>query len=158
MSDTVERGSRPLERVADALERRDASVAPPSPELSVTSVATSAPVMERPQAVMPKSPLREDIEIALAEGLEEIYTALPTATQATFRQRGEQLAMRMETMLSGGKFGLRDAYQSLTAWLRLLPSAGKFFRYFLEQEAKVKMDTLLAIARRSGGEKLEAGS
>ncbi len=153
-SDAPEHGARPLERVADALEQRGVSPSPGRQEIAVTPTAALAPIMERPHAVAPKSPLREDVEAALADGLEDIYVALPTATQAAFRQRGEQLAARLEAMLSSGKFGLRDTYQSVTAWLRLLPSAGKFFRQFLEQETKVKMDALLAIVRQSG--KLEA--
>ena len=149
--DVREQGTRPLDRVADVLESRGASTQATVVERVIPAPTSPAMVVERPAAVVVKTPLREDVEAALADGLEETYAALPTATQAMFRARGESLAERLEAMVAQGTFAFRDVYQGVASWLRLLPSTGRFARYYLDQETKVKVDALVALARHVRG-------
>ena len=95
--------------------------------------------------------MREDIEMALADGLESAYAALAPADQAKFRQVGEALASMLEPMVTRGELDLHRVHHGIVAWLKLLPSKGKYFVYYLIQEAKVKTDAMLALARRARG-------
>lgn len=144
--------ARALERATEALERQPGTEAPHlgvETPMQPTEQPVAAPVTAVPRTVAtPKSPLREDIEDALSEGLEAIYTELAPAEQAKFREGGERLALKLETMIASGKVILRDIHRAIVEWLKLLPRRTKSFAFFLLQEAKVKTDAILALARR----------
>lgn len=153
-----------------AVERTNARIperAPAAPEHpverapSLPMAGAHAPIASVAAPIIPdlphaaevqKTPLREDIEVALADGLESAYAALSPDDQAKFRQVGEALAGMLETMLARGEIDLRKTHRRILDWLKLLPARGKFFAYFLIQEAKVKTDAILALARRARGQ------
>ena len=138
-----------LERVTQQLE----STASPDtlgvarePAAPTVPSASSAPAPVARPVVVEKSPLRENIEAALAdEQLQRIYAGLPPATQGKFRDAGEALAVRLEQMLTTGKFELRVAHGGIKSWLSVIPRTNRFY---LDQEAKVKTDSILALRAR----------
>jgi hypothetical protein len=141
-----------LERVTQQLESPSGAAtsavspieAPPTP-----TVAVAAPTPVARPAVVEKSPLRQDIEAALAdESLQRIYAELPPATQGKFRSAGEALAARIEQMLTIGKVNLRAAHDGIEGWLSIIPRAN---RWYLQQEAKTKTDAILMLASRARG-------
>ncbi|MBI4449686.1 hypothetical protein HY634_01385 [Candidatus Uhrbacteria bacterium] len=132
--------SPPIETVG-VQEAERSTVAP--------AVATAAPEpVERP-SVTPKTPLREDIEEALSDGLRVAYAALTPQQQATFREHAERLAAMIEAMMTSGTLDIKRVHDGLVAWLKLNPKANIFF---LMQEAKVKTDAILALAARARGQ------
>ncbi len=137
-----------LERVTQQLESPAAAEAPvPSAEAPPAPLAAAAaPTPVARPAAVEKSPLREDIEAALAdEQLQRIYAGLPPVTQGKFRDAGEALAARLEQMLTTGKLDLRVAHGGITSWLSIIPRTNP---WFLLQEAKAKTDAILALQAR----------
>lgn len=120
---------------------------PAAATVGTAAVAAPTPVV-RPTAAA-KTPLREDIEDALADGLQTVYAALTPAQQGAFRQHAERLAAMLEAMIASGKLDLALAHERIVIWLKLIPKANTFF---LMQEAKVKTDAILALARQRTGE------
>lgn len=138
-----------LERVTQQLESTvspDALIAAREPAAPEVPSASSAPAPVARPAVVEKSPLRKDIEAALAdESLQQIYAGLPPATQGRFQSAGELLAARLEQMLTIGTLNLRTAHSGITSWLQVIPRTNPFF---LIQEAKVKTDAIVALSQR----------
>ena len=138
-----------LERVEQRLESLQQAESTIAARAEQATAAAAAPVaaavsapIARPVSVA-KTPLREDIEEALADGLRAIYAALTPQQQGVFRQHAEQLAQMIEGMIASGKINLKRVHDRITAWLRIIPKANTFF---LMQEAKVKTDAILALA------------
>ncbi|MDO8622032.1 MAG: hypothetical protein Q7R80_02275 [bacterium] len=129
--------SSPTETVdASATER---------PTVAPIAAAVAPEPVARP-SVTPKTPLREDIEEALSDGLRVAYAALTPQQQATFREHAERLAAMIEAMMTSGTLDIKRVHDGLVVWLKLIPKANVFF---LMQEAKVKTDVILALASRA---------
>lgn len=112
-----------------------------SAEQPVTTVPPS-PVAPTPAA--PASLFVQEVEQVMTEGLEDTYRQLDPAAQARFKQVGEQTARAIAGLLEQTKLQARKVLELLVAWLRIIPGVNKFF---LEQEAKIKADKLLALRR-----------
>src|SRR3989344_7811193 len=114
----------------------------PSAELpSVTVAAPAATVATLPTA--PILRLRE-IENVLSEGLDSLYASLSQADKQRFRAAGEGVARQIIALVDQGKASLTRVRKLIIKWLRLLPGVNRFF---LEQEAKIKADRVLALWR-----------
>lgn len=84
------------------------------------------------------------VERILEESLGETYASLPPAVQAKFRAEGERVAGRIAVMLRGARVRAREVLELITGWLKIIPGVNRFF---LIQEAKIKTDRILALAR-----------
>jgi len=132
----------PAQDIGDVLRVEQSAAA------AVPTVAAAAPTPVARPTVVAKTPLREDIEEALADGLRTIYAALTPQQQGVFRQHAEQLAQMLEAMIVSGRIDLARVHDRITAWLKIIPKANAFF---LMQEAKVKTDAILALQRQQAG-------
>lgn len=138
-----------LERVAQQLESPPTEAADAVMYERPAVTSPSAAAAPEPVAFAPvrsKTPLREDIEEALADGLRVAYAALNPQQQAAFREHAERLAAMIEGMMTSGKFDVKLVHDRVVAWLKLIPKANTFF---LTQEAKVKTDAILVLATRA---------
>lgn len=145
----VERPAGALERIERTLDvpaRAEApSAAPAAAEHAPTASVAAAPAVPARPALAQKSQLRTDIEAALADAqLRRIYAALEPSVQAAFRTAAEKLAARLEAMFTAGDVDVEHAHAGIVAWLHVIP---KVNRWFLIQEAKVKTDAVLVLAR-----------
>lgn len=111
------------------------------PKETPPAAAPSAPTLY-------KSPTFQAIEDVLAEDLEEIYFRLEPATQRRFKERGEQTAREIETILLDTKQHverkMKRILQLIIDWLKLLPGVSRFF---ITQAAKIKTERVIAINR-----------
>jgi hypothetical protein len=82
------------------------------------------------------------VESILSDGLAETYQGLDPATQIQFRRVGEETATTVARMLQQTKVQVQKVVQLILVWLKIIPHANP---YFLEQEAKIKADALLAM-------------
>lgn len=89
-----------------------------------------------------KSQFLIEIENILADGLGDIYNNMEIQLKAEFKTRGEETAAKIELLLSQAKVKIKKIVILLKAWLKMIPSINK---YFLEQEAKIKADKLIAL-------------
>lgn len=129
------------------------------PGIETEAGPTAAPPAARPAGPeVPKlppvtSPLTREIETILAEGLEEVYRSLPAASQRAFRAEGERVASTLSALIESLKVKAKQVLTLIRNWLKLIPGINRFF---LEQEAKIKTDRILELARRQGVKKLQA--
>ncbi len=105
----------------------------------VTAVA--APVAVR----APKSETLVKIEKILEEDLERFYFSMPAEQRKLFKEKGEETASKIEKMIETGKTVGRKILKLIRDWLKLIPGVNKFF---LEQEAKIKTDKVVAMAEK----------
>jgi hypothetical protein len=133
-----EQGERPEVRVETPAER-------PMPPEKVTeqAVPTTAPV-SHPAVTAADATSVNAIETILAEDLSELYAALDPVTRDEFRKKGEETARAIQPLLQQVKVQARKIIRLLTNWLKMIPGVSALF---IEQEAKIKADRLLALKR-----------
>ncbi len=111
-----------------------------------------------PQAVAPapaeQIPDKDEdivmIENILSENISEIYKELSEAQKRAFRQKGEEVSLKIKGLLKKARVATHEILNIIKEWLRLLPGISN---YFLEQEAKIKTDKILQMKRE--GQEIE---
>lgn len=96
-----------------------------------------------PVVIAPKDAITVDLEHLLADDFTEMYLALPDDVKLEFRKKGEEIVSIIKIMIESGKVKAKKILGLLRDWLRLIPGVNIFF---LEQEAKIKMDKVLKYA------------
>ena len=100
-----------------------------------------------PQRQAPPSAKSEElqaIEDILEEDLEEAYWQLPPSMREQFKKRGEDTAKKIERLVRAVRLNILKVLRLLQKWLSLIPHVNTFF---LEQEAKIKADKIVALHR-----------
>ncbi len=98
------------------------------------------PMVVRPSA--PKDPLTSEIEDIMSEDLGPMYAKLSPEQRKVFKQEGERAAVSIRAMLEHVTVKAKTLIEIIRRWLRLIPGVNRFF---LEQEAKIKADKMLAL-------------
>ena len=91
-------------------------------------------------AVIQKDEVVIEVERILEDGLGEMYASLPESARPLFRKKGEEAATEISIMVKGLKIEFHRALELIRNWLMTIPKVNKFF---LEQEAKIKVDLLI---------------
>lgn len=88
-----------------------------------------------------------EVEKVLEEGLGEFYASLPPGAKTVFKKKGEEASSEISKMVQNLQLNFKRALQLVRDWLLTIPKVNKFF---LEQEAKIKVDkiNLLIEARK----------
>ena len=110
-------------------------------EKKPTVMTVVAPVTAKP----PKSETLVKIEKILEEDLESFYFSMPAEQKKLFKEKGEETASKIEKMIETGKTVGRKILKLIRDWLKLIPGVNNFF---LEQEAKIKTDKVVAMAEK----------
>jgi len=105
------------------------------------TAAQPAPVSQ----VTAKSPEVAAVEKILEKNLQDVYSRMTPDQQLRFRQTGEATASKIVELMRAVKIKVGAVAQLIVKWLRLIPGVN---RYFLEQEAKIKTDKILALKQR----------
>ena len=117
-------------------------------EVSVTGNPPARIVLQKeetaPEAPSTKSEALYAIEQILEEDLEEAYWQLPPNMREQFKKRGEETARSIEQLLRAVHLNIIKVLRLLQKWLSMIPHVNAFF---LEQEAKVKADKIIALHR-----------
>jgi len=88
------------------------------------------------------SPLHQEVESILQDGLEDMYFSMSPEQQEKFKQKGEQAASQIVNLIQTAKVTFNKIFKLILSWLRFIPGINK---YYLEQEAKIKADKILEI-------------
>lgn len=128
----TEAAVRSVAEEADFLEEESQV---PAQERALPSLAATSSAAPRP----PKDPDLHEVETMLAGGLESFYKGLSAKDQETFRKKGEEISKELAGMVKRLSIDLKRALQLVRDWLLVIPGVSKFF---LEQEAKIKVDML----------------
>jgi hypothetical protein len=123
------------------LPREEVRVTPEAEEEKPGITTVTTPMVAPP----PKSGTLVKIEKILEEDLEDFYFSMPPEQQKAFKEKGEETASAIENMVRAGKAIGRKILKLIRAWLKMIPGVNKFF---LEQEAKIKTDKVMAMAER----------
>ncbi len=89
-----------------------------------------------------KSPLQEDIEGVLAEGLAGYYKSLTPVQRKQFKEEGEKTASKIEALVQKARVKVIEIISLIRKWLSMLPGVNRFF---VEQESKIKADKIMLI-------------
>ena len=84
------------------------------------------------------------VERVLEDNLREVYFALPPDKRTAFRAKGEEAATKIRALMARGKATVGKILQLIRGWLKTIPGVN---RYFLEQEAKIKTDKIIALSK-----------
>ncbi len=144
------------ERAPDAgMEKRESKEMAPSspekprsPETAPIPAAEKPPVAPRPAPPAPVAPPKDAnlvrIERALEADLGDVYVSLPKNVRLRFKRKGEETAAKINHLIDRARISAKVILKLIRDWLKLIPGVNRFF---LEQEAKIKTDRILLIAK-----------
>ena len=130
-------------------ERHEAPSVPEQPpaedvDSSIKSLKRKLRKTKKKQVVMPaiKDEITLRIEKVMEEGIDDAYRELTPIQKQEFKMKGEETAFKIRELMKKTHVKIKDIFRLLYEWLRMLPGVNKFF---LEQEAKIKADRIIAI-------------
>jgi len=132
-------------------EVKDAFLEKPAEQAPVSKVIEGQPTTAAavPTAAIPTDEVVTEVEKILEQGLGEHFSKLKPEDQKKFKQKGEQASKEIADMVRNLKFKMKRALLLIRDWLLCIPGVNKFF---LEQEAKIKVDKLIELIEARKGE------
>lgn len=115
-----------------------------APEAKVQTAAEGQPATVVAAPVVPKDEITVKIEKILEDGMADYFKELPPEAKERFQKKGQEVAGELTGMVRLFKVQVKVVLELVKAWLLTIPSVNK---YFLEQEAKIKTDGILAYAK-----------
>ncbi len=92
--------------------------------------------------------ITRQVETILEDGLKDAFKTLTPVQQQEFKIKGEDVAFQIRQLLQGTHIRVRKIFLLIFEWLKLLPGINRFF---LQQEAKIKVDKIVALHERYKG-------
>lgn len=86
--------------------------------------------------------LTVQIEKIMEDGLQDAFKELTPIQQQEFKIKGEETAFQIRALLKATHVKIKKIFRLILEWLKMLPGINRFF---LEQEAKIKTDKILAL-------------
>lgn len=113
---------------------------------AVTTVKQALHLPQKIIAAIPqiKDELTHKVESIMEENLSDAYRALSPVKRQEFKIKGEETARQIRFLLQKTRVKIKKIFRLLLNWLLLLPGINRFY---LEQEAKIKADKILALKR-----------
>lgn len=90
-------------------------------------------------------PLTQKIEKIMEENVGDAYSRLSPLAKQEFKLKGEVTAQKIAGLLMMTHVQVKKIFQLILEWLKILPGVNRFF---LEQEAKIKTDRLIALHKK----------
>jgi len=115
-------------------------------------IKRKAKTKEEVKPILEKSETVEKIEKILSEGLEDVYYSLPDSLKIEFKKKGEEIAFKIEKLISQVKIAVRKIVKLIKEWLKMIPGINRFF---IEQESKIKTDKILKLAEEKRKKELK---
>ncbi len=120
---------------------------------SIVAEKVAVPVVVRQAVASTKDPVLQGVEDILSKGIAEIYSGLSPDKKPIFRAKGEEVAHKIKAMIEKGKVKVHAILKLIKEWLHTIPGINKFF---LEQEAKIKTDLIIAFGTSRAGHSMNA--
>ncbi|PIS41984.1 MAG: hypothetical protein COT25_00160 [Candidatus Kerfeldbacteria bacterium CG08_land_8_20_14_0_20_42_7] len=147
----IEKSPKPEQRDQAIIERRPEiekqPEAAPQSNLETDYGRATAPVpVQRDDSPQPLGGVKSEeliaIENILSEHLDSLYASLPDNQKPLFREKGEETAQKIDTLLKQAKVKVKQILELIITWLSIVPGINKFF---IEQQAEIKMNKLIAL-------------
>lgn len=145
LSHELERPKIELEKSLERSEENRPEESSRFEEERPTFKKSSAIKRAQTQIPSPRDPLTLKVEKILEENVGEAYSRLSPLAKQEFKIKGEVVAEKIATLLRSTHIKAKKIFQLIFDWLKLLPGVNKFF---LEQEAKIKTDKIIALHNR----------
>jgi len=122
-----------------------------SPEQKIAPEQTgpqkSRPIIQKRPSLPPslKNQTVIKIEKIMEEDLNDSYQRLSPVAKQEFKLKGEQTAAQIQELLKSTHVKVKKILNLILNWLRILPGVNHFF---LEQEAKIKTDKIIALKNK----------
>ncbi len=107
-------------------------------------IASSIPTQDQVTA-LEKDQVTIEVEQILEKNLSEIYNSLPDDVKPVFKKKGEQTALAITDMVKRAAVKMSEVMRIVMDWLKIIPGVNRFY---LEQEAKIKSDHIVALAEQ----------
>jgi len=91
-----------------------------------------------------KDELTIRVEKIMEDGLADVFRELTPTQKQEFKLKGEETAYKIRQSLKKTRVKIKEIFQLLVEWLRILPGINTFF---IEQEAKIKADKIIALKK-----------
>ena len=88
--------------------------------------------------------LTVEVEKVMEEGLKDAFKELTPIQRQEFKIKGEQTATQIRDLLRATHVKMKKIIKLIVEWLKMLPGINRFF---LEQEAKIKTDKIMALKK-----------
>src|SRR3989339_1651416 len=88
--------------------------------------------------------LTVEVEKVMEEGLKDAFKELTPIQRQEFKIKGEQTATQIRDLLRATHVKVKKIIRLIVEWLKMLPGINRFF---LEQEAKIKTDKIIALKK-----------
>lgn len=111
------------------------------PELEAAE-ETVKPTSATAAAPVAKDEVVIEVEKILEDGLGSFYASLPEDAKPLFKRKGEEASRQISEMVRTLHVQVKRVLELIHAWLKTIPGVNKFF---LEQEAKIKTDRIMAL-------------
>lgn len=138
------------EKAVEGLPSPEEKAKEPKPQTAPAPVtAVPAPAASATPATKDADLMR--VERVLEDNLSDIFFKLPIDVRTKFKAKGEETATKINVLMESAKVKARTILSLIRDWLKIIPGVNRFF---LEQEAKIKTDRLMALGeerRRTKG-------
>lgn len=136
-----------LEKKIEALPEMPPIEIQEKPSISPEQLIKPAPLPSAPvPAPIQKEPVLAQIETIMEENLQDIYANLPADIQPRFKVKGEETARTIRQMMQSAKIKTGKILRLIAKWLKMIPGVSRFF---LEQEAAIKAQKIIALAEEN---------
>lgn len=117
------------------------------PETEKKPLAEKLNLLKKPKNIplprkIVKDPTMMKVEKIMEEGLKESYEKMSPIAQQEFKIKGEETAEKIGQLLKKTHIQVKKIFALIFEWLKMIPGVNYFF---LEQEAKIKTDKILAL-------------
>src|SRR3989338_9819453 len=125
--------------------------APSKPENEKIDTKTSTPEGSRFGSSLRRKPttvpqaqdeITVKIEKIMEEGMGDAFSRMSPVAKQEFKIKGEETARKVRALLQAGHIKVKKIFRLILEWLKILPGINRFF---LEQEAKIKADKIIAL-------------
>lgn len=118
-----------------------------TPKESEKTIAKPAtiPKIYKTYTLPPRDEMAVKVERIMEEGLKDSFSRLSPVAQQEFKLKGEQTAVKIRELLKSAHVQAKKIFRLILEWLKMLPGINRFF---LEQEAKIKTDRIIALKRK----------
>ena len=102
------------------------------------------PTFRKPKLPLPRTQDEVTIKIEkiMSDNLIDAYQKLSPIAQQEFKIKGEETAQKISQLLKKTHIKVKKIFALLFDWLKMIPGVNYFF---LEQEAKIKADKIIAL-------------
>lgn len=136
-----------VKEAPEKAKAKEISEREPEKKDEVKKETEKKPLFRKPKVpVLPIKRAKDEIEVKvekiMEEGLKEAFEKMSPIAQQEFKIKGEETAQKISQLLKKTHIKVKKIFALLFDWLKMIPGVNYFF---LEQEAKIKADKIIAL-------------